>query len=137
LANSPRTLLTMRWRTENCTLVWAGSRFQVTASANEGRARATTISRLRMRPLLCARASSGKWIDAPRRGEHRGDGPGEPLRERRARIGGIAARPAVAPGLAVPHGQRPRATRGDSAPGARRSLGRAPRSRTEALRAGR
>jgi len=49
---------------------------------------------------------------------------------------GIAARPAVAPGMAVPYGQRPRATRGDSAPAARRSLGRAPRSRTEALRAG-
>jgi len=38
--NSPRTLLTIRWRTENWTLVCAGSRSQVAAVAAAGSARA-------------------------------------------------------------------------------------------------
>ena len=49
--NSPRTLLTIMWRTENWALVWAGSRSQVAAVPATGMARAAAtapLSRERM-----------------------------------------------------------------------------------------
>src|SRR5438128_5388010 len=44
--NSPRTLLTIMWRTENWTLVWARSRSQVAAVPATGMARAAATAPL-------------------------------------------------------------------------------------------